>query len=71
MQYSPHDSQSLAKIKPVYLEFKGWKEDITAVRFFDKLPKNAQIYLKAIEKYTGVPVKFISVGPKRGQVIYK
>ncbi len=71
VQYLPHDSQNLAKIKPVYLEFKGWKEDITAVRSFALLPKNAQIYLKAIEKFTGVPIKFISVGPKRGQVIYR
>lgn len=71
VQYPPHDSQSLAKIRPVYLEFKGWKEDITKVRSFALLPKNAQIYLKAIEKYTSVPIKFISVGPKRGQVIYR
>ena len=71
VQYPPHDSQNLAKIKAVYEEFKGWDEDITKVRAFALLPKNAQIYLKAIERYTDIPIKFISVGPERGQVIYK
>ncbi len=71
VQYPPHDSQNLAKIKAVYEEFKGWDEDITKVRSFALLPKNAQIYLKAIERYTDIPIKFISVGPERGQVIYK
>lgn len=71
VQYPPHDSQNLSKVKAIYQEFKGWNEDITSVRSFALLPKNAQIYLKAIEKHTGVPIKFISVGPKRGQVIYR
>lgn len=69
-QYTPHDSHNLAKIKAIYKKFEGWNEDITSIRSFDKLPKNAQIYLKAIEKNTGLPIKFISVGPQRGQVIY-
>lgn len=71
VQYLPHDSDNLAQVKAVYQEFKGWSEDITKVRSFALLPKNAQIYLKAIEKFTGVPIKFISVGPERGQVIYR
>ncbi len=71
VQYLPHDSQNLAKIKAVYQEFKGWNEDITKVRSFTLLPKNAQTYLEAIEKYTGIQIKFISVGPERGQVIYR
>ncbi len=70
VQYMPHDSRNLDKVKAVYEEFNGWNEDITAIRSFDKLPKNAQTYLRAIEKYTGIPIKFISVGLQRGQVIY-
>ncbi len=70
VEYPPHDSQNLAKIKAVYEEFPGWDDDISEVRTRSKLPKNAKEYLEAIEKYTNLPIKFISVGPKRGQVIY-
>lgn len=70
VDYVPHDAAFLAQVKPEYLEFKGWQEDISNIRDFSKLPLNAKKYINSIEKITGIPVKFISVGPKRGEVIY-
>jgi len=70
VEYIPHDAKYLEKVDPIYEEFEGWKEDIANVREFEKLPKNAKKYISAIEKFTKIPVKFISVGPKRGEVIY-
>ncbi len=70
IDYIPHDAEFLAQIKPEYLEFEGWQDDIGSIRDFSKLPPNAKKYINAIEKITGIPVKFISVGPKRGEVIY-
>ena len=68
--YIGHDAEFLSKVRPVYEEVGGWAEDISSIRSFTDLPKNAQNYIRVIEKITKVPVKFISVGPKRGEVIY-
>lgn len=68
--YFGHDADYLTLCHPVYEELPGWQEDISNVRKFENLPKNAQNFIKRIVKYVKVPVKFISVGPQRGQVIY-
>jgi len=70
VEYQPHDSDFLSKVKPIYKEFEGWHEDISNIRKFSNLPYNARRFIKSIEKLTQLPVKYISVGPKRGEVIY-
>lgn len=55
----------LEKLTPIYKTFPGWSEDITRIREFNKLPKNCQKYVKFIEKFLGVKVKIVSVGPER------
>ncbi|MDP5277039.1 adenylosuccinate synthase [Chengkuizengella axinellae] len=62
-------SAKLDQAKPVFDKLPGWKEDITGVRTFKELPKHAQNYILYIEKIIDVPVKWISVGPKRDQII--
>lgn len=52
-----------------YKSLPGWNEEITQINKFNKLPKNAQNYIRFIEKTTKVPVKFIGVGPERTQII--
>lgn len=59
----------LERAKPVYERFPGWKCDISGVRAFDKLPKNAQAYVLSVEELLRVPIKWISVGPKRAAMI--
>ena len=61
----PSHPLELARVKPVYFTFEGWQEDITGVRAFADLPKNAQLYLKAIEDAVQVPVSIVSVGKDR------
>jgi adenylosuccinate synthase len=65
----PLGPSSLAHFKPVYQELPGWDEDITALRKWTDLPEQAQAYIRKIEALTGIPVRLISVGPERGQVI--
>ena len=36
---------------------------------FDKLPENAQNYIKALEKLIGCKISIVSVGPDRAQTI--
>ncbi|MCD4671099.1 MAG: adenylosuccinate synthase [Anaerolineaceae bacterium] len=58
-------------VEPVYETFQGWDEDIMDITRWEDLPQNAQRYVNAIEAYCGVPVRWISVGPERSQVIYR
>ncbi len=65
----PSTIATLARCKPVYIEMDGWKEDISDIREFDKLPENAKAYIRKIEELTKTPVGMISVGPDRSQTI--
>ncbi len=58
-------------LEPIYKEFKGWKEDISKIKSYDKLPKEFIDYIKYIEIQTGVPIKVISVGPNRDETILR
>lgn len=67
----PANLKILSQCKPIYKELDGWHEDISQVERFEDLPKNAKKYIEAIEAYVGVPVKIVSVGPKRSQTIIR
>lgn len=61
----------LAKAKPVYEILPGWKEEIRGITEYDKLPENCRKYIEFIEKELGVPVKMVSNGPGRHEIIYR
>ena len=65
----PFGPSELGLYQPVYKELAGWKADVTAVRTWEKLPPEAQDYIRMIEETAGLPVKMISVGPERDQII--
>ncbi len=56
---------------PIYEEFAGWPEDITDVRTFDDLPKNARDYVLALEKMSGARISAIGVGPDREAIVVR
>lgn len=58
-------------IQPVYVEKKGWKQDLTGLTSYETLPSELKEYIKFIEDYVEVPIKVISVGPDRKQTIIK
>jgi adenylosuccinate synthase len=55
--------------KPVYEFFEGWKADISGCRTFEDLPKNAQVYVQALEEMSGTRIWGVGVGPAREQTI--
>jgi adenylosuccinate synthase len=55
--------------EPIYEEYDGWMSDTTNARKWEDLPKNAQIYCKRLSELIGAPIKYISVGPERDQII--
>jgi adenylosuccinate synthase len=65
----PYKESIHYKAEPAYQAFDGWTEDISSVKNFEDLPKNAQTYIKAIEDFIEVPITFISVGPERTENI--
>src|SRR5690606_22129320 len=58
-------------VTPVYIEMKGWKEDLTKMRETDKLPQELIDYIEFLEKELEVPIKLVSVGPDRTQTIHR
>jgi adenylosuccinate synthase len=65
----PLSTEALSRCEPVYIEVPGWQEDISGARSFGELPAPAQNYIRLIEELAQVPVRIISVGPEREQVI--
>lgn len=59
----------LADAKPVIETMKGWKQDISGVRSWEELPKEARDYVERIEKAIGCPISYVSVGPERESII--
>ena len=68
-QELPLGPANLSPFEPVYEELPGWEEDVTAVRHWTDLPPQARAYVRRIEDYCGVPVRRVSVGPERDQVV--
>ena len=65
----PEHQSLFYKAKPVYIELPGWKCDISDVRNYTDLPREAKDYIDLIERLSGVPVSLIAVGPDREQTI--
>jgi adenylosuccinate synthase len=59
----------LAKAKPVYEYLPGWNQEIRGITEYEALPENCRKYIEFIEKELEVPVKLISNGPGREEII--
>jgi adenylosuccinate synthase len=65
IEYMP---TNLENVKPIYKSFKGWNNSV-GVRSFDALPKDAQDFVKEIEKISKTRVGIISTSPQRDDTI--
>ena len=61
----------LPEARPVIKYMPGWKCDISGVRRWEDLPREARDYVEMIEKAIGCPITYISVGPERDSIIYR
>ena len=61
----------LDKVKPIYTTMPGWKCSTIGMQSFDELPLNAQEYIHYLEKILNIPIKHISTGPKRDDIIIR
>jgi adenylosuccinate synthase len=60
---------SRVKIEPVYQSFPGWNTDTTSVKKSNDLPHTMNDYISFINQFVGAPVKFVSNGPGRDQIV--
>ena len=58
-------------VSPIYTNFKGWQEDLTAMDSVDTLPKALMEYIEFLENELQIPIKIVSVGPDRKQTIFR
>jgi adenylosuccinate synthase len=68
-EFFPADTWSLTKVEPVYETLPGWQAPTGDVRKLEDLPANARAYLDRIQELTNAPVRWVSVGTKRSQII--
>ena len=69
MDYLPAALEDQLKAKPIYKSFKGWKCSTKGIKNFEKLPQNAKIYIKELEKFIETKVASISTSPERNDTI--
>lgn len=62
-------STGLDQVEVIYETLPGWQSDICKARKLSDLPSNCRRYIDRLVELTGVPVKFISVGPGREDTI--
>ncbi|MDO4478148.1 MAG: adenylosuccinate synthase [Lachnospiraceae bacterium] len=61
----------LKKAKPVLTVLPGWKTDIRGIRNYEELPAECRNYIEFIEEKIGFPIKMVSNGPGREDIIYR
>ena len=69
VDYLPAAVDDQLKVKPIYKSFKGWKSSTKGIKNFEKLPENAKIYIKELEKFIETKVSSISTTPERNDTI--
>ena len=61
----------LDRAKPIVETVPGWGTDISKVRKFEDLPKEAQNYVNYVEKALGTRISYVSVGAGRDDIILR
>jgi adenylosuccinate synthase len=67
--FPPENAADLERAQPVYETFEGWKEDLRRCRDFSELPRSARQYIRRIGELCDTPVRAVSVGPEREQLV--
>jgi adenylosuccinate synthase len=67
----PADLRVLIGAEPVYERMPGWSSPTKGVTEFDRLPGEAQRYVKRLEDVSGVDCAIISTGSDRRETIIK
>ena len=61
----------LGRAKPVDKELAGNFGELAGCQSFEELPQAAKDYIRFIEDYIGIPVKFIGTGAEREAMLIR
>jgi adenylosuccinate synthase len=65
----PAEAARLERVQPVYDILPGWQRPTAGARGLGDLPAKARAYLDRLEELVGVPIRYVSVGTRRDQII--
>lgn len=63
------DTPLIERAEPIYESWPGWQESTRGVRNWDDLPKAARAYLHRISELADAPIRYVSVGAEREELI--
>lgn len=64
-------TDKLNRAKPVLKTLPGWKSDIRGIKTYEGLPENCRNYIEFVEEQIGYPIKVVSNGPGREDIIFR
>ena len=65
----PGDLTALDSAEPEYEWLDGWQRSTADSRSLSDLPAAARVYLDRIESLVDAPIRYVSVGTRRDQII--
>lgn len=65
----PASLQRLGEVQPRYQTFPGWQTSTREARQWNDLPERARTYVQRIEELVDTPVRLVSVGPGREEIL--
>jgi adenylosuccinate synthase len=65
----PADVRALERVRPRYEVLPGWRKPTGGARRLADLPPEARAYLDRLQDLAGAPIRYVSVGTRRDQII--
>jgi adenylosuccinate synthase len=65
----PADVETIERVEPIYETLPGWQKQLTEARRLADLPPAARAYVDRLQDLAGAPVRYVSVGTRRDQII--
>ncbi|HEX5387242.1 MAG TPA: adenylosuccinate synthase [Gemmatimonadales bacterium] len=65
----PAEVDLLGRVQPIYEVLPGWRQPTAGARRLADLPIEARRYLDRLEQLSGAPIRYVSVGTRRDQII--
>lgn len=65
----PAEVEQLERVEPVYETLPGWRRSTEGARRMADLPPEARAYLDRLQDLAGAPIRYVSVGTRRDQII--
>ncbi|HZM27226.1 MAG TPA: adenylosuccinate synthase [Gemmatimonadales bacterium] len=65
----PSEVDLLGRVQPMYETLPGWNRPTGEARKLSDLPVEARRYLDRLQELSGTPIRYVSVGTRRDQII--